>query len=121
MDCVGGSIAANGAYTASTTSGTYVVRAVFQGGGYGDSALVTVDSGAAPPPPPPTPHLISLDVTPASVTLSPGELKSFAAVGQWSDSVARPVTIVWSSTGGTISSSGSYTAGPTAGNFVVRA
>jgi hypothetical protein len=117
----GGSMAANGAYTASATPGTYVVRAVFQGGGYGDSALVTVDSSAAPPPPPPTPNLISLDVTPASATLSPGEKKTFAAVGQWSDSVARPVTIVWSSTGGTVSNSGSYTAGPTVGNFVVRA
>ena len=117
----GGSMAANGAYTASATPGTYVVRAVFQGGGYGDSALVTVDSSAAPPPPPPTPNLISLDVTPASATLSSGEKKTFAAVGQWSDSVARPVTVVWSSTGGTVSNSGSYTAGPTVGNFVVRA
>ena len=119
----GGSMAASGTYTASATPGTYVVRAVFQGGGYGDSAVVTVDSSGAPPPPPPppTPHLNSLDVTPATVTLSPGEKKTFAAVGQWSDSIARPVTVVWSSTGGTVSNSGSYTAGPTVGNFVVRA
>jgi hypothetical protein len=61
----GGSMAANGTYTASPTPGTTrVVRAVFQGGGYGDSAVVTVDSSGAPPPPPPTPHLNSLDVTP---------------------------------------------------------
>ena len=40
----GGSMAANGTYTASATPGTYVVRAVFQGGGYGDSAVVTVDT-----------------------------------------------------------------------------
>ncbi len=117
----GGSMAANGTYTASGTPGTYVVRAVFQGGGYGDSAVVTVDSGSPPPPPPPPPQLVSLDVTPASVTLDPGENRTFVVQGQWSDAVSRPVTVMWSSTGGTVSTSGAYTAGPTAGSFVVRA
>ena len=117
----GGAMAANGTYTASATPGTYVVRAVFQGGGYGDSAVVTVDAGSPPPPPPPPPQLVSLDVTPASVTLDPGETRNFVVQGQWSDAVSRPVTVMWSSTGGTVSTSGSYIAGPTAGSFVVRA
>src|SRR5262245_2490843 len=41
----GGSIGGDGSYTASGTPGTYVIRAVFEGGGFGDSALVTVDAG----------------------------------------------------------------------------
>ena len=60
-------------------------------------------------------------MTPASVTLDLGETRTFVVQGQWSDAVSRPVTVMWSSSGGTVSTSGTYTAGPTAGSFVVRA
>ena len=57
----------------------------------------------------------AVTVTPSSVTLKPGATQQFTA----SDSAGLPVT--WSATGGTITTSGLYTAGATTGTFTVTA
>jgi hypothetical protein len=57
----------------------------------------------------------AVTVTPSSVTLKPGATQQFTA----SDSAGLPVT--WSATGGTITTSGLYTAGATTGAFTVTA
>jgi len=56
-----------------------------------------------------------ITVSPSSVTLSPGATQQFTA----SDKAGLAVT--WSATGGTISTTGLYTAGSTAGSFTVSA
>ncbi len=57
----------------------------------------------------------TVTVSPASVVLQTGRTQQFTAT----DSAGLPVT--WSATGGTISSSGLYTAGTTTGTFTVTA
>ena len=57
----------------------------------------------------------AVTVSPSSVTLQPGKTQQFAAT----DQAGLPVT--WSATGGTITTSGLYTAGTTAGTFTVTA
>jgi len=60
---------------------------------------------------------VSVSVSPQSFTLGAGQSHAFTAtVGGSSNAV-----VTWSATGGTISSSGSYTAGATAGIFTVTA
>jgi uncharacterized protein YjdB len=78
-------------------------------------------SAPPPPPPPPAPTLTAVELTPSSASLLTGATQQFSATGRMSDGSTTPVTIAWSATGGTISSSGGYTAGSTAGTFRVIA
>jgi hypothetical protein len=71
---------------------------------FADSVNITVGTSGA-----------SVIVSPASVSLNAGATQQFSA----SDSAGLPVT--WSATGGTITSSGLFTAGTTAGTFTVAA
>ena len=81
--------------------------------GKSGSATVTVTV------PPPT--LSAIELTPASVSLLTGATQQFSAIGRMSDGSTAPVTIAWSATGGTVSSTGLYTAGSTAGTYRVIA
>ena len=107
----GGTITSTGLYTAGTATGTFRVIAKQTGGTLADTSTVTI---TAPP-------VVQLVIVPASVTLAVGATQQFGASGRTSagDSVAMSVT--WSATGGTISSSGKYTAGKTTGTFRVIA
>ena len=84
-------------------------------------------SPAAPPPPsppPPAPQpptLVSLSVTPGTPTLVAGATQQFGATAQWSDGSTTLPALNWSATGGTISSSGLFTAGATPGTYIVTA
>ncbi|HJT69519.1 MAG TPA: hypothetical protein VJ731_04930 [Terriglobales bacterium] len=71
---------------------------------YANTANITVGGTTA-----------TVTVSPASVSLNAGATQQFTAT----DSAGLGVT--WSATGGTITSSGLYTAGPTAGTFAVTA
>ena len=51
--------------------------------------------------------------------LTEGATQQFSATATWSDGVSRAVTLAWSATGGTISSSGLYKAGLTTGTYRV--
>ncbi len=108
----GGSIARDGTFS-SEEPGTFKVIGRGRGRQRPDTAIVVVV--------PPIRNLVSLEVSPETVTLEAGSTHSFAAVGHLSGGASAPVGVVWSATGGTIDPSGSYTAGQTAGTYQVIA
>jgi hypothetical protein len=57
-----------------------------------------------------------VNLLPATATLAPGTSKQFTATATWSDGTTSPVT-TYVARGGTITSSGLYTAGTVAGTF----
>src|SRR5205807_1567418 len=57
----------------------------------------------------------------ASTSIVTGGTQQFAAYGRRSSGDSVPLSVVWSATGGTISSSGLYALGATAGGYVVTA
>ena len=103
----GGSVTSAGRYSAGTTAGTFRVIATQQGGTKADTATVTITPAA--------PTLVKVEVTPASVSLAPGAVQQFSAIGRMSDNSTSGISVTWSETGGTVTSSGAYTAGATAG------
>jgi hypothetical protein len=107
----GGTITSSGLYTAGSSTGTFRVIAKQSSGTLADTAKVTITA----------PSTVQLVIVPSAVTLAVGSTQQFGAYGLTSagDSVATSVT--WSATGGTISSSGKYTAGKTTGTFRVIA
>ena len=72
-------------------------------------------------PTPPTGSVAQVVIVPATVTLDPYQMQQFVAYGrtQAGDSVA--VTVSWSTSGGTITTDGSYTADTVAGDYLVTA
>jgi len=109
----GGSISSSGTYVAGPTAGTYRVIAVQQGGQLADTSVVTVT--AAPP------QLTGVRVTPTGVSVAAGGTVQYAADGIWTNGGTGAPAVVWSATGGTISSGGLYTAGSTAGTYRIIA
>src|SRR4051794_33852242 len=71
--------------------------------------LTVVIAGGTPP--------VQVSVSPTTVTLQPGGAQTFTATVTGSSNTA----VTWTATGGTVSSTGAYTAGSTAGNFTVTA
>jgi hypothetical protein len=110
----GGTVSASGLYTAGPTAGTYRVIATQQGGTRADTATVTLTSGAAP-------TLTAVVVTPSATTVLVGGTQQFAAQGQYSDGSTGSVPVTWSATGGTVSTTGLYSAGMTTGTYRVIA
>jgi hypothetical protein len=114
-EATGGSIDAGGMYQAGSTTGTFTVIATGVDNAFADTAQVTITPAGT------TPTLAQVIVKPSSYSLSTGGTKQFRAYGRntLGDSVAVQAT--FSATGGTISSTGVYTAGMTAGTFRVIA
>ncbi|MFL5495508.1 MAG: hypothetical protein ACJ8DC_14085 [Gemmatimonadales bacterium] len=112
----GGEVDPAGVYVAGLVGGSYRVIATNTSGTLADTAAVTID-----PPVAAAPTLASVVLSPASATLTQGGSKQFHAYGRTSagDSVAVPV--VFTATGGTITSTGLYTAGQTTGTFRIIA
>ena len=112
----GGSVDPAGLYTADSAGGTFRVIASTTTGTLADTAVVVIT-----PPAPPAPTLTRVILSPASVTLATGSTQGFRAYGRNSlgDSVA--VEVGFSATGGTITSSGLYTAGSSGGTYRVIA
>ena len=113
----GGTIDAGGVFTAGNVAGKYRVVATKSSGTLADTSVVTVTVPVTAP----APTLATVILSPASTSLSTGNTKQFAAYGRNSvgDSVA--VAVTYAATGGTISSTGLYTAGSTGGTFRVVA
>jgi len=65
--------------------------------------------------------LEAISVAPDAVTLASGATQQFAATGHFSDGSRQPASVTWTSTGGSVSTGGDYTAGRTAGSFLVVA
>lgn len=114
----GGTINGSGLFTAGSTAGTYsnTIRAV--SGSVQGFATVIVNA-VAPPPPPPTPVLTTVVLTPTSASLIEGQTRQFTAQGYDQFGAAMAATFTWSvvAGGGTISSSGLFTAGGVVGSF----
>jgi hypothetical protein len=143
----GGSIDASGAYTAGPTAGDYRVIASNLSGTLADTASVSITVTEAPPepnpepdpepdpepnpepdpspedppPPPPAPTLTSVILKPATVALATGTTRQFFAYGRNSVGDSVPVTVTYAATGGSISASGLYVAGASAGTYRVIA
>ncbi|NOT07116.1 MAG: hypothetical protein HOP28_02830 [Gemmatimonadales bacterium] len=109
----GGTISAGGLYTAGSSAGTYSVIAAEQGGTLADTSFVTIST--------PAPVLAGVLLSPASVTLNAGGVQQFTAVGSYSNGTTGTITISWSETGGSINSTGRFTAGSTPGTYRVVA
>ena len=104
----GGSIDANGSYTAPQTAGPYHVVATSHFDP-SKTAAAEVTVSAAP--------AISVSIDPPALALDAGATQRFSAtVTGTSDS-----SVTWSATGGSIDSTGLYTAPQTAGSFQVVA
>jgi hypothetical protein len=112
----GGTISNTGLFAAGVSAGgPFTVTAT--GGGLSGTASVTVTTTA--------PVLTSIQVTPASVTVAPSGTQQFTAAGydQFSNLMSPQPTFAWVvSGGGTIDTSGLFTAGGTVGGpFTVTA
>jgi hypothetical protein len=103
----GGTISSSGFYTAPGTASTYTVTATsVADASKSASATVTVTTSAA-----------GVSISPVSALLSTGGTQQFTATVTGTTNTA----VTWSATGGTVSSSGFYTAPGTAGTYTVEA
>jgi Big-like domain-containing protein len=106
----GGTISSSGRYIADTVQGDFEVRATLaNAAALSGSSVVRVRK------------LAQLLVTPASATLPTRGTQAFGAYGRLNGGDSVAVTVTWSATGGSISSAGLYTAGPTPGAYTVTA
>jgi len=105
----GGSISSTGLFTAGLSIGTFLNTVKATSGTWTGYATVNVTTGA----------LAVITVTPNSVTLPANVTQQFTAVGKDAGANVVVITPVWSvvAGGGAISSTGLFTAGPTAGTF----
>ena len=110
----GGAITSAGVYTAGATAGTF--RVVAQSGSKADSSVVTITAPVTA-----TPTLTAVTVSPGSTTLAPKGTAQFKAVVTWSNGTTTTPVVKYAATGGSITSTGMYTAGSTAGTFKVIA
>jgi hypothetical protein len=107
----GGTIDVGGLYKAGNTTGTYSVVATHVTTGKADTATVTV-----------TPVLQSIQLVPSSASLQTGTTKQFSVTGSMTDgSTAAIAGATYSATGGSITSSGLYTAPSAGGTYTVTA
>ncbi len=100
----GGTVNSAGFYTSPAAPGTFHVRASADASHYAD-ATVTV-----------TPA-ISVSLSPAAMSLAPGAAQAFIAEVRNGTGTA----VGWSATGGAITATGLFTAGPALGTATVRA
>lgn len=110
----GGAISASGQYIAPSTAGSYQVRATSVADpSKSATALVTVTA----PAPAPAPSVVAVQLSPSAASVVPQGPVQFTASVTGTSNTA----VTWSATGGSISSSGAYTAPATPGTYVVKA
>jgi hypothetical protein len=114
----GGSIDPGGTYVAGDTAGSYRVVATNTAGTLADTVMVSI---TAPPLPPPPAVLQSVTLKPGSVTLSTGGTKQFATYGRTTTGDSVAVAVKFTATGGTVTTTGLYTAGSAAGTYRIIA
>lgn len=101
----GGTISSTGLFTAGSTAGRYMVIAACLCG-LSDTSYVTVPS-------------LTLTIAPKSVSLTAGQTQQFSASALWSSGATALPPLTWTTTGGSITSNGAYTAPATAGTYKV--
>jgi hypothetical protein len=106
----GGTISTSGLYTAGSEIGNYEV-AIQSGSIIGRAQVSIVES--------PVPTIV---ITPNPIMVHPSQSLQFTAVckDQFGNIIDNPA-VVWSATGGTISTTGLYTAGTELGDYVIKA
>jgi beta-glucanase (GH16 family) len=104
---IGGAISTSGLYTGST-AGTFTVKAT--SGIVSGTASITVNPLV----------LTAIEVTPAIATIVAGQTQQFAIIGKDQLGNVMAYTPTWSTTGGSISTSGLFTAS-TSGTFTIKA
>jgi parallel beta-helix repeat protein len=109
----GGTIDAGGNYVAGTLAGRYRVVATNVSGTLADTASVVISSSATTP--------VSLQLSPASVTLVAGDSQQFSVAMRLSDSSTAATDAQFTATGGTVSSAGLFTASSSPGTYRVIA
>ena len=107
----GGAIDSTGLFRATGAPGAYQVTARLAGRTASGSTTVTVLPAS----------LERLAITPTTVAITVGTTAQFAAAAEWSDGSSALPPLDWSATGGTVTSTGRFTAGLAAGSYVVRA
>lgn len=112
----GGSISTAGVYVAGDEPGTYRVVAKSLRGGLTDTIPVLIRGRSKR-------HAVAtrLVLRPASVTLATTTTQQFAAFGRTETGDSVAVDVSFEATGGSITETGLYTAGPTAGSFRIIA
>jgi len=104
----GGTVSPTGLFTAGTLPGTFSVKATsVQDSSKSASATVTIQTAAQ----------VAVNISPTSATVQANTTRQFTATVTGASNTA----VTWTATGGTVSSSGLYTAGATAGSFTVKA
>src|SRR3954451_21592841 len=66
-------------------------------------------------------NLVGVEISPTSVSLTPGVSQTFTAVGRLMGGGVAPIGVNWGATGGFIDAGGTYVAGDTAGTYRVTA
>jgi len=110
--------------SAITVSSTGVVTAVAAGSSVVLATIDGVTNGRYLEATAPTqaPTVTGLAISPKTgTTLAPGATRQFSTTATWSDLATGAVSVTYTATGGTISSSGLYTAGQLIGSFMVIA
>jgi hypothetical protein len=108
----GGTINAQGLYTAGIVEGSFIVVAKASNG-LADTATVNLTVETA--------VLTKIDLNPASITLDRGVAQQFSVAGHMSDGSTIVPQVSYNATGGTITADGLYTSGNSAGTFRVIA
>jgi hypothetical protein len=104
----GGTVTVGGLYTAPSSAGTYTVIASSAADSTKSaSAVITVSQ----------PVQVSVSISPTTASLSTGAQKQFTA----SVSGSTNTTVTWTASGGTVTSSGLYTAPSSVGTYTVTA
>lgn len=101
----GGTITGTGLYAAGNTPGEYSVTAT----SVADPSRSASATVVIPP--------VEVTITPTAISLLAGEQQQFTVLVTGTTNTA----VTWTATGGTISTTGLYTAGASPGEFVVRA
>jgi hypothetical protein len=104
----GGTVTTTGYYTAPSSAGTYTVTAASVASSTKTaSAVVTVSQSGQ----------VSISVSPATANVPVGGRQQFSALVSGTSNTA----VTWSASGGTITTSGMYTAPTRAGTYTVKA
>lgn len=102
----GGTITSSGVYTAGGAPGDFQV--IVSGGGQADTANVTIMAS-----------VLGLRIAPLTAVLTLGATQQLQAYAQRTDGTETQAAVQWTAQGGTITPTGSYTAGTVPGNYPI--
>ncbi len=128
----GGTITSAGLYTAPLTAGTYhvIVTSAADSSATATVTITVTEVTATPTPSPtptptpsptPTPAVVTVTISPTSATLAIGASGAFAATVSGASDTSVTYSVQEGTTGGTITTTGVYTAPSTAGTYHVVA